>query len=143
MLRLDPAVPADFGVLDLPLVEKRDQEGARDVQDVRRLLGRQHLADRHNGYGIALAYKPQHLHEEAGQSRRQRNFTRRLVVVQDIELGIVGRARGQYLAQLVRGRPLVVGGQALTELPGEGWHGHGPSPVGAILLTPIRNKRNE
>ena len=48
---------------DLFALQKGDQEGPRNLQDVCRLLRRQHLADRDKSDGIAAANVPQQVHQ--------------------------------------------------------------------------------
>lgn len=123
----DPAVAPDHGVGDVALLQQGDEKGARDVQYVRRLLRGQHLTDRDEGDGVALADVAQQFHEEAGQGRGQNDFGRLSGVIEDAEalVGVAGGVGGEDLAQVIGRRPFRGGRQPVADLFGEGWQSHG------------------
>ena len=65
---------SDQFMIDLALVEQRNQKWPRDVQDIRSLLGRKHLADRDKRHRIAAADVAQQFRQELRQAGGNRSM---------------------------------------------------------------------
>lgn len=62
MIGLNPSMSTNKRVLDLALIEEGNQEWPRYIENIRRLLRRQHLADGNERHRVTLADMTQQLH---------------------------------------------------------------------------------
>lgn len=62
MIGLNPSMSTNKRVLDLALIEEGNQEWPRYIENIRRLLRGQHLADGNERHRVTLADMTQQLH---------------------------------------------------------------------------------
>ena len=94
IVETNPPMRADLTEWNLAVLNQPDQEGARNVQQVGRLLRREFRMDRHQRHGVALRHLRQDVCQQPERCHRNRDALLNIIV------GLNAEAKGEVaLAQ--------------------------------------------